>query len=61
EFGLRAARALGYAEVRLWVTEANTPARTLYERHGFRTAQHALIYRFSRPAPGGAPQPQRAP
>ena len=60
EFGLRATRALGYTEVRLWVTEANTPARTLYERHGFHTKLRALIYRYARPGEGAAPQPQRA-
>jgi ribosomal protein S18 acetylase RimI-like enzyme len=60
EFGFRAARALGYSEVRLWVTESNTPARALYESHGFRPALGTLIYRFSREAAGGAPQPQRA-
>jgi ribosomal protein S18 acetylase RimI-like enzyme len=60
EFGFRAARALGYSEVRLWVTETNTPARSLYERHGFVPAIGTLIYRFSRDAAGAAPQPQRA-
>lgn len=60
EFGFRAARALGYSEVRLWVTESNTPARALYERHGFRPALGTMIYRFSRGADGGPPQPQRA-
>ena len=58
-FGLRAARALGYVDVRLWVTETNVPARTLYEREGFRPSLRALIYRFSREAPAGPPQPQR--
>ncbi len=59
EFGLRATRALGYSEVRLWVTAANTPARTLYERHGFQTTLRAYIYRFARGAAASSPQPQR--
>jgi ribosomal protein S18 acetylase RimI-like enzyme len=59
EFGFRAARALGYSEVRLWVTESNAPARALYDRHGFRPALGTLIYRFSREAADGAPQPHR--
>ena len=60
-FGFRAARALGYSEVRLWVTESNTAARTLYDQRGFRPVLRTLIYRFSREAGAEAPQPQRAP
>jgi ribosomal protein S18 acetylase RimI-like enzyme len=59
EFGFRAARALGYEEVRLWVTETNTAARALYDRRGFRPSLGTLIYRFSRGDAVGAPQPQR--
>ncbi|MCI4360522.1 MAG: GNAT family N-acetyltransferase [Thermoplasmata archaeon] len=61
DFGFRAARALGYREVRLWVTESNTPARALYEAHGFTPAIGALIYRFARASAEEAPQPQRPP
>jgi len=60
DFGFHAARALGYSEVRLWVTESNGPARSLYERHGFHPAIGALIYRFSRETAAAAgPHPHR--
>ena len=50
----RALHALGYESVGLWVTAANTPARTLYESSGFTPRLSALIYRYERPA-GSAP------
>lgn len=50
-WGLRALRALGYDGVHLWVTDANVPARTLYEKTGFRPVASATIYRWERPAP----------
>lgn len=58
-WGMRALSALGYETVRLWVTETNTAARHLYDRHGFAMTGRALIYRL-RPTPaagGGTPQP----
>lgn len=48
-WGLRALWALGYERVRLWVTDANVPARTLYESAGFRVTATAVIYRWDRP------------
>ena len=36
--------ALGYAEFLLWVFEANTPARTFYERHGGRPIPGARVF-----------------
>ena len=53
-WGLRALRALGYDSVHLWVTDANVPARTLYEETGFRPVASATIYRWERPV--SAPQ-----
>ena len=53
-WGLRALRALGYDGVHLWVTDANVPARTLYEETGFRPVASATIYRWERPT--SAPQ-----
>jgi len=50
-WGLRALWALGYERVRLWVTDANTAARTLYETSGFRVTATASIYRWDRPVP----------
>ena len=57
-WGLRALRALGYESVHLWVTDANVPARTLYEENGFRDAATATIYRWERPA--SSPQAHRS-
>ena len=47
-WALRALWALGYGSVRLWVTEANTPAMHLYDRLGFRPSVTAIIYRWTR-------------
>ncbi|MFZ0892300.1 MAG: GNAT family N-acetyltransferase [Thermoplasmata archaeon] len=47
-WGCRALWALGYASVRLWVTQTNEPAVRLYERLGFRVTATSLIYRWSR-------------
>jgi len=55
----RALRALGYESVRLWVTEANAPARALYDGFGFRAVDAAAIYRWDRP--GSSAQPHVAP
>jgi len=55
---LRAAAALGYREVRLWVTVTNVPARSLYESEGFARGVRALIYRFERAGAASGPQPQ---
>jgi ribosomal protein S18 acetylase RimI-like enzyme len=49
-WAFRALWALGYTSVRLWVTEANTAARQLYDRAGFRTVGAATIYRWDRPS-----------
>ncbi len=49
-WGLRALWALGYERVRLWVTDANVAARSLYETSGFRVTATASIYRWDRPA-----------
>lgn len=57
-WGLRAARALGYSSVRLWVTSSNAAARRLYESEGLRETALASIYRWERP--GSALQAQRA-
>jgi ribosomal protein S18 acetylase RimI-like enzyme len=51
-WGLRAMTALGYTTVRLWVTEANRPARTLYDSLGFSVSGRSRIYRYE--AEGGA-------
>jgi ribosomal protein S18 acetylase RimI-like enzyme len=62
-FGLRAASALGYGQVGLWVTASNEPARALYDAHGFRPERRAVIYRFNRATAATAsvrPQPQDA-
>ena len=45
---LRALLALGYVKAHLWVTEGNSPARTLYEKVGFTVDASAAIYRWSR-------------
>jgi ribosomal protein S18 acetylase RimI-like enzyme len=46
--GLRALVALGYREAHLWVTQANAPARALYERVGFGDELTAALYRWYR-------------
>ncbi len=48
-WGFRALRALGYASVHLWVTDANLPARKLYDESGFHPIASATIYRWERP------------
>ncbi len=50
--GLRALRALGYSTAQLWVTEGNFPARTLYDRLGFRAVATSVILLQD---PGAAP------
>ncbi|EQD81269.1 GCN5-related N-acetyltransferase domain protein [mine drainage metagenome] len=45
---LRALRALGYEQVRLWVTDENLPARRLYDQLGFEPADRATLYRWER-------------
>ena len=58
-WGFRALRALGYSSVTLWVTEANRPARALYDGEGFEPRGSAMIYRWSRPdASDASPHPQ---
>ncbi|HTP53568.1 MAG TPA: GNAT family N-acetyltransferase [Thermoplasmata archaeon] len=57
-WAFRALWALGYASVRLWVTEANLVARGLYDAVGFQTVGSATIYRWDRPSAG--PQPHVA-
>ncbi|MEM0129324.1 MAG: GNAT family N-acetyltransferase [Thermoplasmata archaeon] len=44
-WGFRALWSLGYSSARLWVTEANRSARSLYEAEGFRPTATALVYR----------------
>lgn len=44
----RALSALGYSTVRLWVTQENVAARTLYEALGFTRVASAIIYRETR-------------
>ncbi|HTT14346.1 MAG TPA: GNAT family N-acetyltransferase [Thermoplasmata archaeon] len=58
-WGLRALWALGYARVRLWVSDENLPARRLYEAHGFRATATAVIYRWSRTAEDPHAHPDR--
>lgn len=55
-WAMRALFALGYEDVRLWVTAANDSARRLYDRSGFRPTLAATIYRFERPR-ADPPQP----
>ncbi|MCI4319506.1 MAG: GNAT family N-acetyltransferase [Thermoplasmata archaeon] len=50
-WSLRALRALGYGSAQLWVTEANAPARALYDQLGFRPWTRSIIYRWRREAP----------
>jgi ribosomal protein S18 acetylase RimI-like enzyme len=59
-WGLRALTALGYSTARLWVTEANEPASSLYRSVGFEVVGRTRIFRYSVPAPGAAPHPQTA-
>jgi ribosomal protein S18 acetylase RimI-like enzyme len=51
---LRALVALGYTRARLWVTEANAAARTLYASLGFEPSSTALLYSWRAGAPSGA-------
>jgi ribosomal protein S18 acetylase RimI-like enzyme len=59
QWGLRALTALGYSTARLWVTEANQPAWTLYESLGFTVAGRARIYRYARPTSDAQPHDVR--
>jgi len=54
----RALHGLGYGFLRLWVTEANLPARSLYEELGFLPVSTARIYRWGPPSGAAAPHPQ---
>jgi ribosomal protein S18 acetylase RimI-like enzyme len=45
-WALRALTALGYSTARLWVTEANRPARALYDSLGFTTTGRSRIFRY---------------
>lgn len=45
-WGTRALAALGYESVRLWVSDSNRAARSLYDALGFRPRSRAVIYRF---------------
>jgi len=56
---LRALWALGYENVRLWVSVRNRAALELYGRFGFRTSLEASIYRWDRPASAAHPQTAR--
>ncbi len=58
-WAVRALRAYGYERVRLWVTVANVPARTLYESAGFRTVAAAIIYRWDRDPSASQPHSPR--
>lgn len=49
QWGFRALRALGYQQVRLWVSESNEVARGLYNSLGFATVHATTIYRWDRP------------
>ena len=57
QWSLRALRGLGYDNARLWVTDANVAALSLYERFAFHPVAEATIYRWDR---AGAPQPHAA-
>jgi ribosomal protein S18 acetylase RimI-like enzyme len=59
-WALRAMTALGYSTARLWVTEANRPARALYVSLGFEVTGRARLYRYVRPADVPTEQPQTA-
>jgi GNAT superfamily N-acetyltransferase len=54
---LRALQALGYRRSRLWVTDANLPARALYARLGYTEERAGRILRWesSPSVPGGGP------
>lgn len=59
QWGNRALCALGYSSVRLWVTDANTPARALYDGVGFGPTGASAIYRWERAGSGASvAQPQ---
>lgn len=55
-WGFRALRALGYEQVRLWVSESNVGARRLYDSLGFSVTHTTTIYRWDRPDSGAHPQ-----
>lgn len=55
-WGFRALRALGYEQVRLWVSESNVAARHLYDAEGFSVTLAATIYRWDRRASDAHPQ-----
>jgi len=57
-WALRALRGLGYETARLWVTDDNTPALTLYAAFDFRPVAAATIYRWERAA-GAQPHAAR--
>jgi ribosomal protein S18 acetylase RimI-like enzyme len=57
-WGFRALRALGYEQVRLWVSDDNVAARRLYDSVGFSVTRTTTIYRWDRPA--SEPHPQTA-
>lgn len=57
-WGLRALTALGYSTVRLWVTEANRPAWSLYVSLGFTVSGQSRIFRYEPGAAGSGPHPQ---
>ncbi len=59
-WGLRAMTALGYTTARLWVTEANRPAWSLYVSLGFEVRGTARLYRYVRPAGGADAHPHAA-
>lgn len=48
---IRGLAALGHAELRLWVTEANQSAHQLYVSAGFRPESTAYVYRWTRSPP----------
>lgn len=58
-WGLRALWALGYSRLCLWVTVANTHARSLYEKEGMTTVASAVIYRWDREVSSAQPHSSR--